>query len=463
MEPTLEAIRGILSRVDSKLYGADTGQKILDPQKQLLLDILDICVLPNAKNKLDSTLRAVKCTEGIKVPRWKDQPAEQHIDSALLIGDGKDADNKTAQLQLMALPDKNSGTLNNLGCAYMWLHDWDEADRTLCRAKSPETKDFKTGKEDASHNYVICQQAMIDYATWQIALRANEKHIARKLERLKTILQARQGILNVILILLLIFACMVVPLLITMPSRTLNPGNGQVPLELKVSDLAGGASLAERGKYVTLVTAKENDKKALEIARFNNLWVHDLLDATGRSVVYTGDLPTTIVLEMSADEYDPVVQALQEKKAAYLESQTPDSPIPTPTLAPTLTPQPFATPVANKVVFALPVAKIQSELKQLKPGLVDVILVSERKDDAGKVILYDSQKYDASWLDVIDAKGVRVNSTDDTAASVRVSLESGTVYSDVKNFAGQLPGVVAIYLVQDVSVPVMNRWPRSDR
>ena len=248
------------------------------------------------------------------------------------------------------------------------------------------------------------------------------------------------------LIAILIFVAFLL-FVIPVVSSTQSVNKDQIRLELKAADLAGGASLAHVDEYVTLVTAKETDQKTIETSRFDYLKVRELLDETGRSVVYTGDLPATIVLDVPAFQFDAVVQALQEKKAAYLLSQSQAAPTPTPSPPPTSAPPPTVGAEAKTVVFALPVAKIQSEWKQLRQGPIDVILVSERKDDAGKIVTYDTKKYDATWLDVLDAQGVPVMPAADTAASVRISIESGAAYTDVMSFAGQLPSAAAIYLL----------------
>jgi len=211
----------------------------------------------------------------------------------------------------------------------------------------------------------------------------------------------------------------------------------RVQFELKVSDVASGATLFEPGAYraqqndyVRLVIVSEKSgaegKKESETASYHDVQIVDLLDAGGRPVVSSGATPSSILLSVPKGKLDEIIKGLQNKQAVYLLPQG----IAKVTPAPEKTPTPTATPIP--VVFSLEATRIPSDLNTLSDtDRVAVILVVATIDDESKALTHKAHHYDAELIGAYDSSGKRlpvekqgtpIPSPYMTADSLRISL-----------------------------------------
>jgi len=225
-------------------------------------------------------------------------------------------------------------------------------------------------------------------------------------------------------------------------------------LRLKSADLASGVIVARPREYVSLIVDPGDPAQRRE---YTNVQVQAVFSADGRSVAYTGEMIESVLLAVEPASYDDIIASMKEKKAAiYLWPQrSQHTPTATPAASPTPTPTPLltATPMPGMASFTLPAAKIQSDLDGLKRGAgVLAILVVERKDTGGNVVGHESGRYQATLLDVLEARGGSLEPPYRRVVEVRLGLmrksDDGTSNDPVvEQFARQLAGASAIHLL----------------
>lgn len=255
--------------------------------------------------------------------------------------------------------------------------------------------------------------------------------------------------------------------LVMLPQISFARPDRRPQLQLKAENLASGPIRVLPNEYVTLMLVPKNEadgEEPDEPTSYYNLQVLDLLGEDGRSVVFTGESPGSILLAVPQEDLSPILAALQSEQAVYLLPQgaatvTPTS-TPTPTLSTTATVTPTNTLPPGSVPFDLPAAKIRSNLDGLAPGKIVVILVEERKASEGNVVSYEAGRYDAELLDVFDGNGVPTRAYKN-AAIVRIGLRRGDEDAAVREFVRQLAGVSAIYIlpVQTAATPPSTAMP----
>jgi hypothetical protein len=197
------------------------------------------------------------------------------------------------------------------------------------------------------------------------------------------------------------------------PTPTSVEDGERVQFELKVSDVASGATLFEPGAYraqenayVRLVIVSEKSgaegKNESETTPYDDVQIVDLLDAGGRSVLITGATPSSILLSVPKDKFDAIIKKLQGKQAVYLLPQGTET-----VKTPEETPTPTATPIP--VVFSLEATRIPSDLNTLSDtDRVAVILVVATIDNESKALTHKAHHYDAELLGAYDSSGERL-------------------------------------------------------
>jgi hypothetical protein len=234
------------------------------------------------------------------------------------------------------------------------------------------------------------------------------------------------------------------------PTRPPAPALEETPLlRLKSSDLASGVIVARPREYVTLsVDTGDAEPKR----QYTNLRVNGVFDADGRNVGYTGEMVDFVLLAVDKINYDEIIASMKEKDASISLWPQAEPYTPTPmssSASPTVTPMPVptATPMPKTAAFTLAPAKVQADLDLLNRGdRVLAILVVERKDSAGTVVGHESGRYQATLLDVLDARGSALSSPYRRATQIRLGLSRESDEAMVEQFARQLAGASAIYL-----------------